>query len=159
MKTKLSLKKLLVAIKDPEYLKYQKKSKSLVQISEQLIKGKKGKFDKADDSDNFKFPYYEGELKGKDMKLFFDNPDILWFPQYYILYGILEKCLNDDQINKWQEEDFDWTNEECERENFSSVDFKKDKFEIMLMLSSIEKNFMVYGIFKSNQIEVKIKEM
>ena len=83
MKNSLSLKEIDIAVKDPEYLKHQNHEK-LVSIANDIIEGEFGKFEKADDSDNFKFPYYEGLLKGKDMEIIFKYSDVLWFPQFYI---------------------------------------------------------------------------
>ena len=57
MKNSLTLKEIDVAIKDPKYLKHQNHAK-LIPIANEIIVGKFGKFEKADDSDNFKFPYY-----------------------------------------------------------------------------------------------------
>ena len=158
MKTKLDLKQAEVAIKDPNYLKHQKASKKEIAIAQEIIKGKYGKFPKADDSDNFKFPYYEGVLKGKDMLMIFDNSKILWFPQYFLLYACLEKSISQGEIDKWQESDFDWENGEYERENFESVEFKKNSIEVNFYSSTEEQNYKVKGEFKSNKIEVNIKK-
>ena len=116
MKNSLSLKELEIAVKDPEYLKHQN-HKKLVSIANDIIDGKFGKFEKADDSDNFKFPYYEGLLKGKDMEIKFKHSDVLWFPQFYILNACLDKMLSQEEFDDWQETDFDWRNEEYERTN------------------------------------------
>ena len=157
MKNSLSLKEIEIAVKDPEYLKHQN-HKKLVSIANDIIEGKFGKFEKADDSDNFKFPYYEGLLKGKDMEMIFKHSDVLWFPQFYILSACLEKILPQTEVDAWQETDFDWTNEEYERENFTSVEFKKNFFETEFFLTSKDRNFTTIGQFKNNKIEVKIKE-
>ena len=103
MKTKFTLKEIEVAIKDPNYLKYQNASKKEIAVAEEIIKGKYEKFPKADDSDNFKFPYYEGILKGKDMSMIFNNSKILFRERrnketelkefYNIMYQYETDCL------------------------------------------------------------------
>ena len=157
MKNSLTLKEIDVAIKDPKYLKHQNHAK-LIPIANEIIVGIFGKFEKADDSDNFKFPYYEGLLKGKDMEMIFKYSDILWFPQFYILSACLDEILPQEEIDDWQDTDFDWTNEEYERTNSISVEFKKDSFETEFFLSSKDRNFTTIGQFKNNKIDVKIKE-
>ena len=156
MKNSLTLKEIDVAIKDPKYLKHQNHTK-LISVANEIIEGKIGEFVKADDSDNFKFPYYEGFLQGKDMDMIFKCSDILWFPQFYILNACLDKILSQEEIDDWQETDFDWTNEEYERTNSISVEFKKDSFESKFFLSSKDINFTAIGQFKNNKIDVKIE--
>ena len=156
MKNSLSLKEIDVAVKDPEYLKHQN-HKKLVSIANDIIEGKFGKFEKADDSDNFKFPYYEGFLEGKDMGIIFKNNEILWFPQFYILNACLDKMLSQEEIDDWQETDFDWTNEEYERTNSVGIDFKENSFESKFFLSSKSKDFTAIGQFKNDKIIVKIR--
>ena len=158
MKTKFTLKEIEVAIKDPNYLKYQNASKKEIAVAEEIIKGKYEKFLKADDCDNFKFPYYEGILKGKDMSMIFNNSKILWFPQYFLLNACLEKSVSQDKIDKWQESDFDWENAEYERENFTSVEFKKNSFEVDFYFTSEDQNYRIDAQLKSNKIEVAINK-
>ena len=107
--SEIILSEIEVAIKDPKYLEHQNHTK-LVSVANEIIKGKFGEFIEADDSDNFKFPYYEGFLEGKDMGIIFKNNEILWFPQFYILNACLDKMLSQEEIDDWQETDFDWTN-------------------------------------------------
>ena len=82
MKNIYSLDEIEVAIKDPKYLEHQNHTK-LVSTADEIVKGKFGEFVIADDSDNFRFPYYEGFLQGEDMNIIFKYSDILWFPQFY----------------------------------------------------------------------------
>ena len=145
-----------VAIKDPKYLEHQNHTK-LVSVVNEIIEGKFGEFIEADDSDNFKFPYYEGYLEGKDMNLIFKNNEILWFPQFYILNACLEKILSQEEIDNWQETDFDWTNEEYERTNSVGIEFKENSFETKFYLSSKSKDFTAIGQFKNDKIVVEIK--
>ena len=155
--SEIILDEIEIAIKDPKYLEHQNHTK-LVSVANEIVEGKFGEFIEADDSDNFKFPYYEGLLKGKDMEMIFKHSDVLWFPQFYILSSCLEKILPQKDVDAWQETDFDWTNEEYERENFTSVEFKKNSFETEFFLTSKDRNFTTIGQFKNNKIEVKIKE-
>jgi len=154
--SEIILSEIEVAIKDPKYLEDQNHTK-LVSVANEIIKGKFGEFIEADDSDNFKFPYYEGFLEGKDMGIIFKNNEILWFPQVYILNACLDKMLSQEEIDDWQETDFDWTNEEYERTNSVDVDFKENSFESKFFLSSKSKDFTAIGQFKNDKIIVKIR--
>ena len=151
--SEIILDEIEVAIKDPKYLEHQNHTK-LVSVVNEIIEGKFGEFIEADDSDNFKFPYYEGYLKGKDMNLIFKNNEILWFPQFYILNAYLEKILSQEEMDNWQETDFDWTNEEYERTNSVGIEFKENSFETKFYLSSKSKDFKAIGQFKNDKIVV-----
>ena len=70
---------------------------------------------------------------------------------------ITESQLSQEEIDNWQDTDFDWTNEEYERTNSISVEFKKDSFESNFFLSSKDINFTAIGQFKNNKIDVKIE--
>ena len=154
--SEIILSEIEVAIKDPKYLEHQNHTK-LVSVANEIIKGKFGEFIEADDSDNFKFPYYEGFLEGKDMGIIFKKNEILWFPQFYILNACLDKMLSQEEIDDWQETDFDWTNEEYERTNSVGIDFKENSFESKFFLSSKSKDFTAIGQFKNDKIIVKIR--
>ena len=156
MKNIYSLDEIEVAIKDPKYLEHQNHAK-LVSVANEIVEGKFGEFIEADDSDNFKFPYYEGFFEGKDMGIIFKNNEILWFPQFYILNACLDKMLSQEEIDDWQETDFDWTNEEYERTNSVGIDFKENSFESKFFLSSNSKDFTAIGQFKNDKIYVTIK--
>jgi hypothetical protein len=154
--SEIILSEIEVAIKDPKYLEHQNHAK-LVSVANEIVEGKFGEFIEADDSDNFKFPYYEGFFEGKDMGIIFKNNEILWFPQFYILNACLDKMLSQEEIDDWQETDFDWTNEEYERTNSVGIDFKENSFESKFFLSSNSKDFTAIGQFKNDKIYVIIK--
>ena len=154
--SEIILSEIEVAIKDPKYLEHQNHAK-LVSVANEIIESKFGEFIEADDSDNFKFPYYEGFFEGKDMGIIFKNNEILWFPQFYILNACLDKMLSQEEIDDWQETDFDWTNEEYERTNSVGIDFKENSFESKFFLSSNSKDFTAIGQFKNDKIYVIIK--
>jgi hypothetical protein len=153
--SEIILDEIEIAIKDPKYLEHQNHTKSVSVVNE-IIEGKFGEFVEADDSDNFKFPYYEGFLEGKDMSIIFKNNEILWFPQFYILNSCLDKILSQEEIDDWQETDFDWTNEEYERTNSVGIEFKENSFNSKFYLSSKSKDFTVIGHFKNDNIVVEI---
>ena len=154
--SEIILSEIEVAIKDPKYLEHQNHAK-LVSVANEIVEGKFGEFIEADDSDNFKFPYYEGFFEGKDMGIIFKNNEILWFPQFYILNACLDKMLSQEEIDDWQETDFDWTNEEYERTNSVGIDFKENSFESKFFLSSNSKDFTAICQFKNDKIYVIIK--
>ena len=154
--SEIILSEIEVAIKDPKYLEHQNHAK-LVSVANEIVEGKFGEFIEAYDSDNFKFPYYEGFFEGKDMGIIFKNNEILWFPQFYILNACLDKILSQEEIDDWQETDFDWTNEEYERTNSVGIDFKENSFESKFFLSSNSKDFTAIGQFKNDKIYVIIK--
>ena len=155
--SEIILDEIEVAIKDPKYLKHQNLTKSVSVVNE-IIEGKFGEFVEADDSDNFKFPYYEGFLEGKDMSIIFKNNEILWFPQFYILNACLDKILSQEEIDSWQETDFDWTNEEYERTNSVGIEFKENSFESKFYISSKSSFFNLIGQFKNNKINLEINK-
>ena len=157
MKNIYSLDEIEVAIKDPKYLEHQNHTK-LISIADEVVTGKFGEFIEADDSDNFKFPYYEGFLEGKDMNIIFKNNEILWFPQFYILNACLDKILSQEELDDWQENDFDWTNEEYERTNSICIEFKENSFESKFFLSSKSTDFNIIGQFRNNKIDLEIEK-
>jgi hypothetical protein len=91
------------------------------------------------------------------MNIIFKYSDILWFPQFYILNACLDKILSQEELDDWQETDFDWINEEYERTNSVSVEFKENSFESKFFLSSKNTDFNVIGLFKNNKIDLEIK--
>jgi hypothetical protein len=91
------------------------------------------------------------------MGIIFKNNEILWFPQFYILNACLDKILSQEELDNWQETDFDWINEEYERTNSVSVEFKENSFESKFFLSSKSTDFNVIGLFKNNKIDLEIK--
>jgi hypothetical protein len=73
------------------------------------------------------------------------------------LNACLDKILSQEELDNWQETDFDWINEEYERTNSVSVEFKENSFESKFFLSSKSTDFNVIGLFKNNKIDLEIK--
>jgi hypothetical protein len=70
----------------------------------------------------------------------------------------LDKILSPEEIDDWQENDFDWTNDEFERTNSISVEFKGDSFKSKFFLSSKSRDFNIIGQFKNNKIDLEIEK-
>ena len=70
----------------------------------------------------------------------------------------MDKILSPEEIDDWQENDFDWTNDEFERTNSISVEFKGDSFKSKFFLSSKSRDFNIIGQFKNNKIDLEIEK-
>ena len=55
---------------------------------------------------------------------------MLWFPAFYLVGECLNKSLDIDDYNEWEDNDMDWENTETERINSMVVSFTKSEFKI-----------------------------
>ena len=151
MKTEFDLNEIEVAIRDIEYLKELNATEEEIEITKQVLKNNysdSSNFVKDDSSDNFKYPFYVGLLEKENIKILFENPIMLWFPAFYLVGECLNKSLDIDDYNEWEDNDMDWENTETERINSMVVSFTKSEFKISnVKLSHINKELIINGKF------------
>ena len=161
MKTEFDLNEIEVAIRDIEYLKELNATEEEIEITKQVLKNNysdSSNFVKDDSSDNFKYPFYVGFLEKENIKILFENPIMLWFPAFYLVGECLNKSLDIDDYNEWEDNDMDWENTEKERINSMVVSFTKSEFKISnVKLSHINKEIIINGKFNKDKIEIDIK--
>ncbi len=161
MKTEFDLNEIEVAIRDIEYLKELNATEEEIEITKQVLKNNysdSSNFVKDDSSDNFKYPFYVGFLEKENIKILFENPIMLWFPAFYLVGECLNKSLDIDDYNEWEDNDMDWENTETERINSMVVSFTKSEFKISnVKLSHINKELIINGKFNKDKIEIDIK--
>ena len=155
MKTEFDLNEIEVAIRDIEYLKELNATEEEIEITKQVLKNNysdSSNFIKDDSSDNFKYPFYVGFLEKENI-----NPIMLWFPAFYLVGECLNKSLDIDDYNVWEDNDMDWENTETERINSMVVSFTKSEFKISnVKLSHINKELIINGKFNKDKIEIDI---
>lgn len=160
MKTDFDLKEIEVAIRDIEYLKELNATEEEIEITKQVLKNNysdSSNFVKDDSSENFKYPFYVGFLEKENMKILFENPIMLWFPAFYLVGECLNKSLDIDDYNEWEDNDLDWENTKTERINSMQVNFYLDEFQISnIKLSNLNKEIIVSGKFNKDKINVII---
>ena len=161
MKTEFDLNEIEVAIRDIEYLKELNATEDEIEITKQVLKNNysdSSNFVKDDSSDNFKYPFYVGFLEKENIKLLFENPIMLWFPAFYLVGECLNKSLDIDDYNEWEDNDMDWENTETERINLMEVFFKKNEFQVSnVKLSHLNKELIINGKFNIDKIEINIR--
>ena len=160
MKTNFDLNEIEVAIRDIEYLKELNATEEEIEIAKQVLKNNYSDFSnfvKDDSSENFKYPFYVGFLEKENMKILFENPIMLWFPAFYLVGECLNKSLDIDDYNEWEDNDLDWENTKTERINSMQVNFYLDEFQISnIKLSNLNKEIIVSGKFNKDKINVII---
>ncbi len=160
MKTNFDLNEIEVAIRDIEYLKELNAAEEEIEIAKQVLKNNysdSSNFVKDDSSENFKYPFYVGFLEKENMKILFENPIMLWFPAFYLVGECLNKSLDIDDYNEWEDNDLDWENTKTERINSMQVNFYLDEFQISnIKLSNLNKEIIVSGKFNKDKINVII---
>ena len=161
MKTEFDLNEIEVAIRDIEYLKELNATEEEIEITKQVLKNNysdSSNFVKDDSSDNFKYPFYVGFLEKENIKILFENPIMLWFPAFYLVGECLNKSLDIDDYNEWEDNDMDWENTETERINSMEVFFKKNEFQISnVKLSHLNKELIINGKFNIDKIDINIR--
>ena len=161
MKNNFDINEIEVAIRDIEYLKELNATEEEIEITKQVLKNNysdSSNFVKDDSSDNFKYPFYVGFLEKENIKILFENPIMLWFPAFYLVGECLNKSLDIDDYNEWEDNDMDWENTETERINSIVVTFTKSEFKISnVKLSHINKELIINGKFNKDKIEIDIK--
>ena len=161
MKTDFDLNEIEVAIRDIGYLKELNATEDEIEITKQVLKNNysdSSNFVKDDSSDNFKYPFYVGFLEKENIEILFENPIMLWFPAFYLVGECLNKSLDIDDYNEWEDNDMDWENTETERINLMEVFFKKNEFQISnVKLSHLNKELIINGKFNIDKIEINIK--
>ena len=161
MKTDFDLNEIEVAIRDIEYLKELNATEEEIEIAKQVLKNNysdSSNFVKDDSSENFKYPFYVGFLEKENMKILFENPIMLWFPAFYLVGECLNKSLDIDDYNEWEDNDMDWENTETERINSMEVFFKKNEFQISnVKLSHLNKELIINGKFNIDKIDINIR--
>ena len=160
MKTKFDINEIEIAIRDIEYLKELNATKEEIEITKKVLENNYTdslNFIKDDSSDNFKYPFYVGFLEKENIKLIFENPVMLWFPAFYLVGECLNKSLDIDDYNEWEDNDLDWENTKTERINSMQVNFYLDEFQISnIKLSNLNKEIIVSGKFNKDKINVII---
>ena len=160
MKTDFDLNEIEVAIRDREYLKELNATEEEIEITKQVLKNNysdNSNFVKDDSSESFKYPFYVGFLEKENMKILFENPIMLWFPAFYLVGECLNKSLDIDDYNEWEDNDLDWENTKTERINSMQVNFYLDEFQISnIKLSNLNKEIIVSGKFNKDKINVII---
>ncbi len=160
MKTDFDLNEIEVAIRDIVYLKELNATEEEIEITKQVLKNNysdSSNFVKDDSSENFKYPFYVGFLEKENMKILFENPIMLWFPAFYLVGECLNKSLDIDDYNEWEDNDLDWENTKTERINSMQVNFYLDEFQISnIKLSNLNKEIIVSGKFNKDKINVII---
>ena len=161
MKTKFDINEIEIAIRDIEYLKELNATKEEIEITKKVLENNYTdslNFIKDDSSDNFKYPFYVGFLEKENIKLIFENPVMLWFPAFYLVGECLNKSLDIDDYNEWEDNDMDWENTETERINSMEVFFKKNEFQISnIKLSHLNKELIINGKFNIDKIDINIR--
>mgnify|MGYP001459133147 CR=1 FL=1 len=156
MKTDFDLNEIEVAIRDIVYLKELNATEEEIEITKQVLKNNysdSSNFVKDDSSENFKYPFYVGFLEKENMKILFENPIMLWFPAFYLVGECLNKSLDIDDYNEWEDNDLDWENTKTERINSMQVNFYLDEFQISnIKLSNLNKEIIVSGKFNKDKI-------
>ena len=161
MKTDFDLNEIEVAIRDIGYLKELNATEDEIEITKQFLKNNysdRSNFVKDDSSDNFKYPFYVGFLEKENIEILFENPIMLWFPAFYLVGECLNKSLDIDDYNEWEDNDMDWENTETERINSMEVFFKKNEFQISnVKLSHLNKELIINGKFNIDKIDINIR--